>query len=190
MTSMKTLRAAWVAAVVAAIGCGADGAPAPTPNGDGTGTIELALSSMSGGATYVLANATFLVERIQPPPEPGEISGIRLHSADATGADLTASLEVGRYTVRLLDGWQIERQDSPSNLVPVHATLQSANPVTVSILSGKKTTVTFQFQTNGIPLTFGPGSIDINIGVATCDVAAPPGAELNEIGRASCRERV
>ena len=116
------LLAAWAAALVGATACGGDPAPAPR---DGTGTIQLALQSTVGSTTYVLANATFLIERIQPPPAPGDITGIRLHSSDAAGTDLTTSLDVGRYRVTLLDGWQIERADSPTNLVPLHATLQS-----------------------------------------------------------------
>ena len=168
-----------LAAAALAAGCGMD--PPPPASEGGTGTVSLTLTSMSGSTTYALANATFLVERIQPPPTPGEITGVRLHGSDSAGTHLTATLDVGRYTVTLLDGWQIERAGSPTNLVPVHATLQSANPVTVSIFSGQTTTVTFQFQTNGIPLTFGPGTIDINVGVGTCDPMPPPGVELNVI---------
>jgi hypothetical protein len=147
----------------------------------------MALTSVSGSATYALADATFLVERIQPPPAPGDISGIQLHSSDTTGSDLTASLDVGRYTVTLLDGWQLQRQDSPTALVPVRATLQTINPLTVSVFSGQTAFVTFQFQTTGIPVTFGPGSIDVGIGVGTCDAAPPPGVELNVIANHDSR---
>ena len=65
--------------------------------------------------------------------------------------------------------------------MPVEGTLLSANPITVSVFSGQTSFVTFQFQTTGIPLTFGPGTIDIGIDVSTCDPMPPPGVELNLI---------
>src|SRR5205085_12290989 len=105
--------------------------------------------------------ATFLVERIGPPPTPEEITAIRLRSSNPTGGDLTASLAVGRYSVTLLEGWQLERVDPASGLVPVDARLLSPNPATASILSGQTTAVSFQFQTSGAAVTFGPGMIDI-----------------------------
>jgi hypothetical protein len=178
MAATRTWKALGGAAAIAALGCGSDPAPA---GGDGTGQLRAALTSSAGGATYVLANATFLVTRTQPPPTPGEITGVRLHASDPTAGDLTATLGVGRYTVTLVDGWQLERQDSPTSLVPVQATLLSANPVTVSISSGQTAMVTFQFQTTGIPITFGPGMIDIGIATSTCDPAPPPGVELNVV---------
>src|SRR5205814_986627 len=119
------------------------------PAGGGVGQIKLALTATAGSTTYALANAAFVLERVQPPPTPDEISGVRLHSSNPTAGDLTASLAVGRYTVTLVPGWQLERVDSPSSLVPVDGRLLSPNPVTASILSGQTTAVSFQFQTTG-----------------------------------------
>jgi hypothetical protein len=169
-----------IAMALVAVGCGSGRAS----SGD-TGQVRLALSATAGTTTYVLANATFTVVRVQPPPDPGDISGVILHSStDPTETDLTASLAVGRYTVTLGGPWQIQRVDPALGLVPVQGTLLSANPVTVSIFSGQTTTASFQFQTTGMPITFGPGTIDVGIGVATCDPAAPRGAELNVITNA------
>src|SRR5205814_1269403 len=83
-------------------------------------------------------------------------------------------LAVGRYTVTLLEGWQLERVESPGGLVPVDGRLLSANPVTASIFSGRTTSVSFQFQTTGTSVTFGPGTIDIGISVSVCDPATDP----------------
>jgi hypothetical protein len=170
------------ALVIAAASCGST--RVSSPSGD-TGQMRLALSATAGTTTYVLANATFTVTRVQPPPDPGDITSLVLHSStDPTETDLTASVAVGRYTVTLGGPWQIDRVDPALGLVPVQGTLLSANPATVSVLSGQTTTVTFQFQTTGIPLNFGPGAIDVGVGVATCDPAPPPGAELNAIANA------
>jgi len=179
----STMIVSWGCAVfLAAIGCDAPPAPATSGNGSGTGAVQLALRATAGGATYVLANARFSVVRVQPPPDPGAVNVLILHQSDPTAGNLRAeNLPVGQYEITLVDGWELDREDSPTNLVPVHATLQSANPVTVSVFSGQTTTVTFQLQTNGIPLTFGPGSIDIGVDVGTCDAAPPPGVELNII---------
>src|SRR5438105_14741815 len=158
-TSMRWSRALWVIAVLA----GACGSGRSVPPAGAGGRVQLALTATAASTTYALANATFLLERIQPPPTDRDISGARLHQLDPTAGDLTASLDVGRYTVTLLDGWQLERVDSPTKLVPVEGTLLSPNPVTVSVFSGQTTFVTFQFQTTGIPLTFGPGMIAVGI---------------------------
>src|SRR3954463_16634684 len=97
---VKRLWTTLAGAAAIAAGCGA--APAPGA-GDGNGQIKLALAAMAGSTTYVLANATFLTARVQPPPAPDEISGIRLSASDPAAGDVTATnLPVGRYTVTLL----------------------------------------------------------------------------------------
>src|SRR5947207_5614602 len=153
--------------------CGSAGQMAPAT---GTGRVQVALTATAGSTTYALANATFLVERVQPPPGPGEITGVRLHQSDPTAGDLTSTFDVGRYTVTLLDGWQLEREDSPTTLVPLDALLLSANPATVSVFNGQTSAVTFRFETSGVPIAIGPGSgtLDIGVGVTTCDTGAPP----------------
>jgi hypothetical protein len=167
------------ATTIAVAGCGS--AKKPT-NGEGTGQIKFALTSMTDGATYALVNANFAITRFQPPPTLDDPGALRLPATDSTAGDLTVpNLEVRRYAVALQDGWQLERLDSPTSLVPIEATLQSANPVNVSVFRGQTTFVTFQFQSTGIPITFGPGSIDIGVGVGTCDPAPPPGVELNVV---------
>src|SRR5262245_51334021 len=102
---------AGAALAMTAAGCGWDPA-APAASADGTGAIQMALSSMVGATTYVLANATFGISRIQPPPTDSDAVELRLHPTDPTAGDLTVrNLPVGRYTVTLLDGWQLERED-------------------------------------------------------------------------------
>src|SRR5205814_10688896 len=70
------------AAALAALGCGSGAGVGTegTAGEDHTGQITLALTSTVAGTTYVLANATFLVERVQPPPTPDEIGSLRLHA--------------------------------------------------------------------------------------------------------------
>jgi hypothetical protein len=182
MPAVKTWIGGLVLAALGVAGCGSRAAP---PGSGDTGQIEVALSATAGAATYVLANATFDVVRTPPPPAPGDMGLVLDSSTDPLETVLTAGLPVGRYTVTLGGPWQIQRLDPMLGAVPVQATLLSANPATVSIFSGQTTTVTFQFQTTNMPITFGPGTLDVGIGVGICDPAPPPGAELNAVANSS-----
>jgi hypothetical protein len=162
-----------------ASGCGSDRASGTT---DQSGQIVVALAASGGtGATtssYVLANASFQVT--------GPTNTFVLASGDPSASDLTATVPVGRYTVTLLPGWQVERLDGSTQSTnvtdtPVDATLQSSDTMIVSVFSGQTTAVAFQFQTSGIPLTFAPGGLDIGADFTTCDAEPPPGVELNVI---------
>ena len=105
----------WGSVAAMAVG-GCHSHPAPSRDGD-PGQIRVELRATAGSMTYALANAAFLVERVQPPPAPGDITAIRLQANSPAAGDLTASLDVGRYTVTLLDGWQLERVDSETSLL-------------------------------------------------------------------------
>jgi hypothetical protein len=69
---MSMLSVLAVGVAIAALGCGTgpgagDGAGAGAQD---TGRISVALTSSMNGTTYALANATFDVRRLQPPPAP------------------------------------------------------------------------------------------------------------------------
>src|SRR5204862_6599823 len=135
MNAMRSMRLAVTLAVGAtlAVGCGAE--PTQATSGDATGELLVALTATAGTSTYALTNATFVIT--------GPSSTFSIVVGDPAAGDIVLSLPVGRYTVTLSEGWQIGRQDSAIDLVPVHAILQSANPITVSVFSGKTTVTTF-----------------------------------------------
>lgn len=116
-----------------ALGCG-DIPPPPI------GQLRLGLSSGIGEQHYRLAHASFAIEGA---------AELTLDSDDDPTSDvLQRALPEGSYSVRLLEGWQLERSggDTPE---PVAAELSSQNPLSFSIAAGELTTVTFQFRTLG-----------------------------------------
>jgi hypothetical protein len=104
------------------------------------GQLSLGLSSGVGDAQYKLTQASFSIEGA---------AELTLSSEDDPASDsVQRSLLAGDYSVRLLDGWQLQRL-GPAGGERVEAELASANPLPFSILSGELTTVTFQFRTLG-----------------------------------------
>jgi lamin tail-like protein len=104
------------------------------------GQLSLGLSSGVGDAQYKLTQASFSIEGA---------AELTLSSEDDPAVDsVQRTLLAGDYSVRLLDGWQLQRL-GPAGGERVEAELASANPLPFSILSGELTTVTFQFRTLG-----------------------------------------
>jgi hypothetical protein len=102
------------------------------------GQLRLGLSSGIGEERYALSQASFAIEGA---------AEVTLDSEDDPARNsLERALPEGDYSVRLLDGWQLDRM-GPNGSEPVVAELSSANPLPFSILSGELTTVTFQFRT-------------------------------------------
>jgi hypothetical protein len=102
------------------------------------GQLRLGLSSGIGEKHYRLAHATFAVDGA---------AELTLESDDDPASDvLQRALPEGGYSVRLLDGWQLERASDGVGQ-PVAAELSSSNPLPFSIAAGELTTVTFQFST-------------------------------------------
>lgn len=104
------------------------------------GQLRLGLSSGIGEKHYRLTHATFAIEGA---------AELTLDSDDDPTSDVVQrALPEGGYSVRLLDGWQLERASSGLG-EPVAAELSSGNPLPFSISPGELTTVTFQFRTLG-----------------------------------------
>jgi hypothetical protein len=104
------------------------------------GQLRLGLSSGIGDRHYRLTHASFAIEGA---------AELTLDSDDDPASDvLQRSLPEGGYSVRLLDGWQLERSSGGAG-EPVAAELSSGNPLPFSIAAGELTTVTFQFRTLG-----------------------------------------
>jgi hypothetical protein len=104
------------------------------------GQLRLGLSSGVGPERHRLGKASFAIE--------GAAALTLQSDEDPAGEALQRALPEGDYSVRLLDGWQLERLgESGSELVS--AELTSENPLPFSIRSGELTTVTFQFRTLG-----------------------------------------
>jgi hypothetical protein len=138
---------------------------------DGLGEIRLTLTASANGHTYRLRNAVFDVN--------GPVRVTLNSETDPTAADLVTQVPPGSYVVTLADGWALEREDSTGPVV-VQATLTSANPTPpVTVQANQTTSVTFQFSTNGMPITTGQtGTIDISIGVTEVTDGGAPQLDL------------
>jgi hypothetical protein len=136
------------------------------------GQLSLGLSSGVGEEHYKLTQANFSIEGA---------AELTLSSEDEPASDsVQRTLLAGDYSVKLLEGWQLERL-GPSGSQPVQAELSSTNPLPFSILAGELTTVTFQFRTldgGGGGNTSGNGQVRIEIEV---DGASSPHVVISEL---------
>jgi hypothetical protein len=118
------------------------------------GVVELSLArSNPDGSSYVLADASF------------EITSVAgTETVVSTGAEpLVVTLPPGRGSVRLLDGWRLEkygRGESIPEVLP--AVLGTVNPVELRVLAGVTTQVTF-----GFIVRTGTGDVTVDFGVLT-----------------------
>jgi lamin tail-like protein len=135
------------------------------------GQLSLGLSSGVGDAQYKLTQASFSIEGA---------AELTLSTEDDPASDsVQRTLLAGDYSVRLLDGWQLQRL-GPAGNERVEAELSSANPMPFSILSGELTTVTFQFRTLGGGGEPGEVSGDLRIAIEV-DGAASPHVVVSEL---------
>jgi hypothetical protein len=157
------IRSVWWLALVAGLACG-DLPVAPV------GQLRLGLSSGIGERHYRLTQATFAIE--------GAAQLTLESEADPASDVVQRSLPEGVYSVRLLDGWQLERA-SDLGSEPVLAELSSDNPLPFSISANELTTVTFQFRTlDGAASSGGEGDVRIAIEV---DGASTPRVIFSEL---------
>jgi hypothetical protein len=129
-----------------------------------TGTVRLDLQGQAqNGTLYRLRLATFTISSTPP---------ITLSSdgANATATTISQALPAGSYLVTLQNGWVLDKVVG-ATATPVQATLTSAQSQMFGIQPGASTSVTYQFQTNGVTVT--TGTLNIGIGVTETDGGAP-----------------
>jgi hypothetical protein len=175
---MKCLRKAWgislcfavLGATVAISGCSSG---AERGSEAATGTVSMQLTGQTNGNSYRLRNARFEVL--------GPTMAVLDSESDLTVTTLNTTLPSGAYTITLVPGWSLERNDGGTFNV-VQATLSSMNPESFQILGGGTTNVAFQFSTDGTLVTIGTGQLSVSIGVtetsgmgSTCTVGVAGG---------------
>jgi hypothetical protein len=147
--------AALAAAFPLAEGCVTQGAADPAGQDGPTGELVLSLTqSGPHGEIYQLTNATFDITLV----DTGAVTTL-----DGNGPTLSVSLPPGRISVRLHDGWILEKSvDNGATFQPVSALLGSLNPSGARILANQPEFLRFDFlirQTSG--------SLQISFGVVT-----------------------
>jgi hypothetical protein len=130
--------------------------------------VALPLTTVANGVTYRLFNASVTIYGQFP-------FGYYLSDGnDGGAAELSTSLPAGNYSAQLNYGWTLERLDAGGTFRPVVATL-STNYIPFKIYNGTTTTIDFVFQTDGVAVVVGAGTIDIGFVV---DASKPACTEL------------
>lgn len=140
----------WMFGVLAA------GAGCSASSDGGPGEITIALAGQSSsGVSYRLRNATISVD--------GPVSQV-WHTEDDPARDtLSADVPAGDYSVRLDDGWQLERRDGMTTTA-VGAEFVSDNPQRFSVTASQRALVRLQFRVDGDGVDLAQG-YDISLGV-------------------------
>jgi hypothetical protein len=116
-----------------------------------TGTLALPLVTSAGGHTYQLTGSFYVYPYYN------------WYTADGDSEQLNISLTTGDYALYLYY-WQLYRVSADGSWSPVTARLLS-NYQTFSIYNNSTSSVSFQFETDGIIVTTGLGTLDVNVEV-------------------------
>jgi hypothetical protein len=144
--------------------CADDAATADGPSAD-VGRVSLPLIVSGGIHDYRLADVYLVIY--------GPQSLQLFSSADPGEVALAATLQTGSYTA-YLTGWTLERDDGGGVLHPVPATLISSGAVGFSIFNGTTSTISYQFQTDGVLVTVGAGDLKVKATVNEIPAACTP----------------
>jgi hypothetical protein len=133
--------------------CGtAPGRDSTTEAAAESGTLSMPLTASANGHTYRLRNTSLSVS--------GPAFVFLSSSDDPLETVLSATLPTGAYTAQLF-GWQLERSREDGTFAAVQATLVSNSFVSFAVANGTMTTLTFSFQTDGVTLTVGSGTLRV-----------------------------
>jgi hypothetical protein len=154
----------------APMGCGTE--PRPAGGAGDLGTIALPLVTQTNGHTYRLSNVFVSISG----PQFAQL----FSTTDPNETSLSTTLQTGSYTAVLFGG-SLERDDGAGNFAAVSAMLVSNPAVGFTIFDGATTTVSYQFQTDGVIVTVGAGQLKVT---ATVDeiaaVCTPFGTDCPE----------
>jgi hypothetical protein len=134
-----------------------------------SGTLELPLLSSTNGHTYWLTGYMY-------------VSGPSFSYVDLSGDSqvLSLPLSTGDYAAQLYS-WTLLRDDGSGTFIPVTAALLSSSYVPFSIYHGAKTTLTFEFETDGVVVQVGAGTLDVRVDVnETAAVCTPFASDCGE----------
>lgn len=157
----------WLAALAPTL-TACSGSPSPTEEARVTGVVSLPLVASSNGHRYRLNNAEVFIIG----PQDAQLSS----SGDPSEMMLSTTLQTGNYTALLLS-WSLERDDGSGVFVPVQATLASSNAVGFSIFNGTTTTVTYEFDTDGVIVAIGSGGLKVAVAVEETAAVCTPFAD-------------
>jgi hypothetical protein len=134
------------------------------------GTLELPMVSHVNGHTYRLRGGYLYVN--------GPVYQYLDLAVDAP--KVSVSLPTGDYYAYLYQSG-LERDDGNGNFIPVLATQLSSYYVPFQIFNGATSTVAFEFETDGVIVRVGSGTLDVRVDVTELPaVCTPFGSECGE----------
>jgi hypothetical protein len=168
---LKSALALFFVALGPVVSCSDRAATPASSAEEDVGTLSMPLTTVVNGTTYRLVNATFSIYQTN-----GTYSYLydeELSTGADGGADvLTESLPTGTYEAMLEPyGWSLQVESAPGLFQPVNATLTSAESVAFTIDNGATTTISFTFQTDGVVVIVGAGTLNVGITVNQPDAA-------------------
>lgn len=134
--------------------------------GEAVGSVSLPLLTYTPDQTaYRLRLAKFTISGPALGGKPKQITplaDIEVHNE---------ALPVGNYAITLEKGWVLERKGAAdAAFVAISASLVTPNPMEVEVDGHDPAEALFAFLTTSGEVTLGKGSVNIRIGVQTCDV--------------------
>ena len=157
-------------------GCASDhhAATASATADEEVGQITMPLVTQVNGHAYRLRNIYIYIW--------GPQTSTQLYDSGDTGLTaLSTTLSTGTYTAYLYDGWTLERDDGTGAFSRVIANRISNPAVPFTILNGTTSTVSYQFQTDGVIVTIGAGQLRVTAGVEEIAAACTPfGADCGD----------
>lgn len=146
--------------------CSGEGAP-PAPR-VGSGSLAMPLTTTVNASTYRLDASIFIQ---------GPTYTVVSTTTDPAEDVLRVALQTGQYSA-FLSGWTLQKQKDDGSFAPVQATLVSNQFPSFSIDNGATTTISFQFQTDGVVVEIGQGNLLVNVGVEEiAPLCAPLGTD-------------
>ncbi len=134
--------------------CSSEGS-APPALQVGSGSLAMPLITTVDASTYRLDASIFIQ---------GPTFTIVSTTADPGEDVLRVALQTGQYTA-FLQSWALQKQQGDGSFAPVQATLVSSPSPGFSIDNGATTTISFDFQTDGVVVKIGQGNLLVNVGV-------------------------
>jgi hypothetical protein len=129
------------------------------------GRVSLPLVVSGGSYAYRLGNAYVAIWG----PQSAQLSS----SGDPNETELATTLQTGAYTA-YLGWWTLERDDGSGTFRAIPARLISSNAVAFQIFNGTTSTVTYQFQTDGVIVTMGAGALKVKATVDEIPAVCTP----------------
>ena len=135
------------------------------PGAGPTGRVSLPLVTHVGDSTYRLSGVYLQIWGPQ---------FVALTSSDDPNETvLSASLPTGNYTASLYN-WQVQKDDGTGQFVAVQATLTSPAQVGFVVFNETVSTITYQFQTDGVPVQMGTGQVRVVAAVSVIPSTCTP----------------